>query len=389
MTSRTDLACLMPLVLLAGCELGAKQVEQTGYRGQGLEQIYDPDNFKQAGAIPPEPYPLPADEGPRAREVYQNVQVLGDLSAERFNHLMASITAWVSPEQGCNYCHNPNNLASDEVYTKNVARRMLQMTRGINGRWSTHVQETGVTCYTCHRGQPVPQYIWAQEPMPDKFSVRGQKRGQNTPAANVGYASLPYSAFQRYLSGDPGSIRVASDSPYPGRNSATTRDAEDSYAIMMHTSKALGVNCTYCHNSQSFRSWSLSRAQRATAWYGIRMVRDINFGYIQPLQGVFPANRKGPMGDPYKVNCLTCHQNQAKPLGGVSMLAQYPYMRSPAAMQAAQPIGGAGNVPAVLDRPAAISERILPGDVPQQQGQAQPVGSRESTPPATQSAPAQ
>jgi photosynthetic reaction center cytochrome c subunit len=204
----------------------------------------------------------------------------------------------------------------------------------------------------------VPQYIWAQEPMPDKFSVRGQKRGQNTPAANVGYASLPYASFQRYLSGDAGSVRVASDSAYPGRNTASTRDAEDSYAIMMHVSKALGVNCTYCHNSQSFRSWSLSRAQRATAWYGIRMVRDINFGYIQPLQTVFPANRKGPMGDPYKVNCLTCHQNQAKPLGGVSMLAQYPYMRSPVAMQAAQPIGGEGNVPAVLDRPASISERI-------------------------------
>jgi photosynthetic reaction center cytochrome c subunit len=116
------------------------------------------------------------------------------------------------------------------------------------------------------------------------------------------------------------------------------------------------------------------------------MVRDINFGYIQPLQAVFPANRKGPMGDPYKVNCLTCHQNQAKPLGGVSMLAQYPYMRSPVAMQAAQPIGGPGNVPATLDRPGGMTDRILPGDVAQQQGTQEPVGSRESTPPA---APAQ
>jgi hypothetical protein len=213
MISRRQIAIVLPLTVLAGCEFGPKQIEQTGYRGQGLEQIYDADNFRQQAAIPPEPYPLPADEGPRASEVYQNVQVLGDLSAERFNHLMASITAWVSPEQGCNYCHNPNNLADDSVYTKNVARRMLQMTRGINGRWANHVQDTGVTCYTCHRGQPVPQYIWAQEPKPDDFSVRGQKRGQNTPAANVGYASLPYSAFQRYLSGDPGSIRVASDSP--------------------------------------------------------------------------------------------------------------------------------------------------------------------------------
>jgi photosynthetic reaction center cytochrome c subunit len=383
MNDPRPLALLAPLslVLLAGCELGAKQVEQTGYRGTGLEQIYDVSSMQQASVIPPPPYELPPPGGPRATEVYQNVQVLGDLSAEQFNHLMASITAWVAPEQGCNYCHNPANMASDEIYTKTVARRMLQMTRTVNGRWSSHVQGTGVTCYTCHRGKPVPNYVWSQEPAPDRLSVRGQKRGQNTPAANVGYASLPYGAFQRYLSGDPGAIRVASDSAYPGRNSATTRDAEDSYAIMMHVSKALGVNCTYCHNSQSFRSWSLSRGQRATAWYGIRMVRDINGAFISPLATVFPANRKGPLGDPYKVNCLTCHQNQAKPLGGISMLAQYPYLRPPRPMPVAQPIGGEGGAPAALDQPGPMTDRILPGDVAQQAG-AQPVGSREATPPA-------
>lgn len=383
MIQRRHLAAFgsLPLLLLAGCELGAKQSEQTGYRGAGLQQVYDVSSLQKASVIPPPPYELPPDEGPRAREVYQNVQVLGDLSAEQFNHLMASITQWVSPEQGCNYCHNPANMASDEVYTKNVARKMLQMTRTVNGRWSNHVQQTGVTCYTCHRGQPVPAYVWSQEPAPDRLSVRGQKRGQNTPAATVGYASLPYNAFEKYLAGDTGAVRVASNSAYPGLQNATTRDAEDSYAIMMHVSKALGVNCTYCHNSQSFRSWSLSRGQRATAWYGIRMVRDINQNYITSLASIFPANRKGPLGDPYKVNCLTCHQNQAKPLGGIAMIDQYPYLRSPVPIPAAQPIGGEGAAPAALDQPAPMTDRILPGDVAQQQG-AQPVGSREATTPA-------
>ena len=61
---------------------------------------------------------------------YQNVKVLGELSTERFNHLMAEMNQWVAPpEQGCNYCHNPENMASDEKYTKVVARRMLQMTQ--------------------------------------------------------------------------------------------------------------------------------------------------------------------------------------------------------------------------------------------------------------------
>ena len=50
--------------------------------------------------------PTPAASAPS--HAYQNVQVLGDLSTDQFNHLMASITQWVAPPaQGCNYCHNP------------------------------------------------------------------------------------------------------------------------------------------------------------------------------------------------------------------------------------------------------------------------------------------
>jgi photosynthetic reaction center cytochrome c subunit len=289
--------------------------------------------------------------------------VLGDLSAERFNHLMAAITQWVAPpEQGCNYCHNPANLADDSVYTKQVARRMLLMTRSLNSRWSSHTGETGVTCYTCHRGNPVPQNVWAQQPPVDRFSVRGQRRGQNAPDPNVGYASLPHDIFPRLLGGDETAVRVASDSAYPGINTLTTKNAEESYAIMMHLSQSLGVNCTYCHNSQSFRSWSLSSAQRATAWYGIRMVRDINGRYITPLTPIFPANRKGVMGDPWKVNCLTCHQGASKPLAGVKMLADYPYMRAPNARPIMQAAPNA--VERALDQPGAMTTRISPPNAP-------------------------
>ena len=35
---------------------------------------------------------------------------------------MAAITAWVSPKEGCNYCHEGADLASDAKYTKVVAR---------------------------------------------------------------------------------------------------------------------------------------------------------------------------------------------------------------------------------------------------------------------------
>ncbi len=348
-------------LLLAGCELGPKRSTQTGYRGAGLNQIIDPDTIAQATAIPPAPYPLPPDGGPTAGESYQNVKVVANLSKERFDHLMAEMNQWVAPpEQGCNYCHNPENMASDEKYTKIVARRMLQMTQTINSKWASHVKTTGVTCYTCHRGKPVPDYKWAlAEGTTEPTTILRNKHGQNTPNQNVGYSSLPYDPFAQYLKGKA-QIRVASSSPFPSSNHIVSIKAtEQSYGLMMHVSGALGVNCTYCHNSQSFRAWNLSSAQRGTAYYGIRMVRDINENYIESLQKVFPAYRKGPHGDPYKVNCTTCHQGVAKPLGGVSMIAQAPILWG-RAMPRAEPEGGANAataVPAAFAKPAAMTAR--------------------------------
>jgi photosynthetic reaction center cytochrome c subunit len=53
------------------------------------------------------------------------------------------------------------------------------------------------------------------------------------------------------------------------------------------------------------------------------MVRDLNDNYLDPLKNVFPAARKGVMGDSPKVYCATCHQGIYKPLYGVSMLTTF------------------------------------------------------------------
>jgi photosynthetic reaction center cytochrome c subunit len=45
--------------------------------------------------------------------VYQNVKVLGDVSVAEFTRIMVAMTQWVSPKQGCGYCHNLQNLADD------------------------------------------------------------------------------------------------------------------------------------------------------------------------------------------------------------------------------------------------------------------------------------
>ena len=336
----------VPLAL-SGCELGPKVSTQTGYRGTGVAQVTNVNLRLPSDNIPAEPYPLdPNDTSPPARQTYQNVQVLGDVSTDQFNRLMLSMNDWLGAgEQGCGYCHNVENMASDEKYQKIVARRMVQMTRRINASWSGHVQQTGVTCYTCHRGQNVPQAVWTLGAAPgQRVALRGNKHGQNTPDPNVGYASLPFDPFASYLRGKTGQIRVASSSAYPSPDwQPSIKDAEGSYGLMMHISSSLGVNCTYCHNSQSFRSWGGSSQKRTTAFYGVRMVRDVNENYIDSLTNVFPANRLGPQGDPYKVNCATCHRGKPKPLGGVQMLKNHP------ALGAARP---AAPTPAAVQLPA-------------------------------------
>lgn len=300
--------------------------DQIGYRGTGMFLTKDREkqaDLRLANAVP-EPLYEADPEGDRASDVYENVQVLGDLSDDQFNLFMASITEWVSPEQGCAYCHNEENLASDEVYTKVVARRMIQMTQTINVDWQDHVGQVGATCYTCHRGQAVPANVWATNLGPGKKGrALGWRDGQNVVGEQVGNTSLPTNALESYLLNDK-EIRVHSLTALPnGENPTTTKETEETWALMMHMSEGLGANCMTCHNSRAFNDWDQSPPQRVTAWHGIRMAREINQTYMTGLAPVFPDNRKGPEGDVLKVNCATCHNGVQKPLYGVSMLKEF------------------------------------------------------------------
>ena len=299
--------------------------------------------------------------GPKAGAVYKNVQVLGNLSVGQFTRLMVSLTNWVSPTQGCAYCHNTANMAEDSVYTKVVARRMIQMVQQINSDYQPHVAQTGVTCYTCHRGNPVPAQIWFNDPGPmHAVGMVTTGTGKNIAAGSVGDSSLPYDPFTPFLEKDEG-IRVQSVVALPGTDRQSIKQTDWTYALMIHFSQSLGVNCTYCHNSRAFGDWSQSTPQRVTAWHGIRMVRDLNNTYMASLHDVFPRTRRGPMDDVAKVNCATCHQGVFKPLYGVSMVTTFPELKGPlppyvAAIPAAAraPDPGAGAPPIVSPAPTAL-----------------------------------
>jgi photosynthetic reaction center cytochrome c subunit len=296
---------------------------QRGFRGTGMVQVYNPRVIAKNASLNEAPPAQDAQDpsGQKSSEVYENVKVLGDLDSNEFLRLMAAITEWVSPEQGCAYCHVEEGLASDKLYTKVVARRMLQMTQHINNDWTTHVGQTGVTCYTCHRGNPVPKNIWFIDPKQDRVGMGG-KAGQNAASTKVALTSLPNDPFTRYLL-NAEEIRVTGPTALPTGNRHSIKQAEGTFGLMTHLSQSLGVNCTYCHNSRAFNEWDGGPPQRATAWYGIRMARDLNNDYLTPLGPTYPAQRLGPSGDAPKANCTTCHQGAFKPLYGAQMLKDY------------------------------------------------------------------
>jgi photosynthetic reaction center cytochrome c subunit len=344
------------VAVLAACERPPVDSVQYGFRGTGMEQAYNPRILAKESAknTPPAVTPPVPEGGPAANTVYKNVQVLGNLGVGEFTRTMIAITNWVSPKEGCAYCHVPGeDFSADTKYQKVVARKMLTMTHHINGEWSNHVAKTGVTCYTCHRSQPIPENIWFKPPVQTRAAERaviGDKAGQNTPAKSVAYASLPNDPFTPYLqNGDSNAIRVTGATALPTGNRDSIKQAEHTYGLMVHMSTSLGVNCTYCHNTRNFAGWDQAPPQRVTAYHGIRMARDLNNAYMEPLTTVFPLASKGPTGDVPKLNCATCHQGAYKPLYGAAMAKDYPAMRKIVA-----PAVAAVPAPAPMALPAKV-----------------------------------
>jgi len=368
---RNGIATLVALGLLGGCgERPPIDTQQLGYRGTGMEENINPRIMKTVmAANQPGPIQPSADgSGPLASEVYQNVQVLKDLSVGEFTRVMLSMVDWVAPadQKNCTYCHNAENYADESKYQYQVARRMLTMTRDINSNWQAHVGQTGVTCHTCHRGQPVPPYVWFVDPGSGRENAFvGTRAGQNSAVTGlgittIGHSSLPYDPYSPFLLGNL-PIRVNGPTALPTGNRSSIKQAEWTYALMVHMSDSLGVNCTYCHNSRAFAEWDgESRPQRTTAWHGIRMARGLNNEYMVPLTGVFPETRLGPTGDVAKVNCQTCHQGVNKPYGGVSMAKDYPELQREKVLPVGPVEAAADAMAPTADAAAEVSEATSP-----------------------------
>ena len=91
-----------------------------------------------------------------AKDVFKNVQMLGEIPAGRVLRTMQAFTR--SLGVACTKCHVAGEWDKDDKDDKNVTRDMMKMTRAINDDYIKKIaaiqeDHPNVTCAMCHRGQ--------------------------------------------------------------------------------------------------------------------------------------------------------------------------------------------------------------------------------------------
>jgi photosynthetic reaction center cytochrome c subunit len=102
-------------------------------------------------------------DGKTAEQVYKNVQVLKGVPAEQLNDAMHVIRAALGVS--CEFCHVETDRSLDTKAPKQTARKMMLMMMALNKGQFGGQQE--VTCYTCHRGHPIPRTSFDYPTTPD------------------------------------------------------------------------------------------------------------------------------------------------------------------------------------------------------------------------------
>lgn len=87
----------------------------------------------------------------------------------RLNHLnsvqLQRAMGFISESLGvtCDYCHDENNYAADQRSQKKRGLEMIAMVQHLNKRY---FKKERISCFTCHRGSPVPVNLPETEDSP-------------------------------------------------------------------------------------------------------------------------------------------------------------------------------------------------------------------------------
>jgi photosynthetic reaction center cytochrome c subunit len=326
-------AVFLATMLVAFGQPYATDSLQTGPRGTGMSvpefkaDLARPDPTIEGFLATTSAPVIPQGGEQTAGDARENVPPgLEDLTVENYDRLLTAMRAWTGI---------PDLFQDPDNYQTAVGHTMVAMTRMLNEEWDGHVnanKQVGVTCYTCHRGQPVPSDIWFRI-SPVNENVAGWSANQNRVTVQSQYTSLPSDALEKYLL-DGESIKVHSlesrVAGVPGKDDyAGIQQAERTYSLMNYVANSLGVNCVFCHNSRAFYDGAQVTPQWGTEILGIQMVLDLNNTWLVPVGGLLPENRLGPVhGDAPKVACKTCHKGYQQPLQGTNVIKDWPELAS-------------------------------------------------------------
>lgn len=162
--------------------------------------------FRAAGAIlglPLVVFVAPAAQAPKpqirtAEQQYKNIQVLQGTPADQMTLTMHVVNGALGVE--CEFCHDAADRSKDDKETKRIARRMMVMTFEIDKNSFGGGQR--VTCYTCHRGSPIPP---SMQSLPVTLSI---PEGTPAPLPALPTADEILSKYVKALGGEQAIRRI-------------------------------------------------------------------------------------------------------------------------------------------------------------------------------------
>ena len=160
-----------------------------------------------------------------AEDVFKNVQVLKGIPVNQFMETMGFFSAALG--YNCTNCHGTEVLGNWDKYAndtpeKQTARRMVLVVKTINQ--SLFGGREAVTCYTCHRGGPMPKVVpslleqYSEPPPDDPDEVEISPRAPASPTADE--------LLDRYIQAVGGAQRLAGLTSFAAKGSY---DGFDSY----------------------------------------------------------------------------------------------------------------------------------------------------------------
>lgn len=148
---------MIKLSLAIDDEYFDKQARVTCYtchRGRWTPEQDPPLAERQRAAKHPVPELTEEQSAAPAETVFKNVQSFKGRTAGSMMVAMSQWTAAIGVE--CTYCHTEEGKwEQEDVVQKDVTRAMFDMTKSINDAW--FAGEPVTTCWSCHRGMPIPE----------------------------------------------------------------------------------------------------------------------------------------------------------------------------------------------------------------------------------------